>query len=297
MSFNPLITCIAARLPALLPDAPSVIELGNQTFNADNRSLEFAIEAATGQPGADVDALRELLATPAEQRRDATGRYYRALGFSSYQAIDINDRYGSLIMDLNYPLDTHHDYHEQFDLVTNNGTGEHVFDQHAVFYNCHTLTRPGGLMLHIMPFVEYINHGFYSFHPNLYYALAKANNYRLLAMGVATRSGEGVVAVPEGESPPQLFRRQDNGTLRTFLADSKPARTGLAGSVAGMVKRLANSSDGQRFNNTIRDLQRIRPKLLLMTLLQRTTDAPFRKPIQIRYEDDFGDTALAGEYR
>jgi len=36
----------------------------------------------------------------------------------------------------------------RFQLVTNNGTGEHVFNQDAIYRNVHQLTVPGGLMLH-----------------------------------------------------------------------------------------------------------------------------------------------------
>ena len=129
-------------------------------------------------------------------RGDRVAAYYAGLGARSYTAIDVNDTYGSLVMDLNKDLDAEYQFREQFDLVTNNGTGEHVFDQAAVYRNAHKLTRPGGLMVHVMPFVNYVNHGFYSFHPNLYHALAVANRYDVLGLGIATRDGRGVIAIP-----------------------------------------------------------------------------------------------------
>ena len=45
------------------------------------------------------------------------------------------------------------------DLVINNGTGEHVFNQHALFLNFHNLTKINGIMLNILPFIDWINHG------------------------------------------------------------------------------------------------------------------------------------------
>ncbi len=298
MSFNPLMASLTAGVGSLLPAAPTVVELGNQTFNVDPRALKRVLATLPPEREAARKEIAALGALPEEQRRSATARFFRAVGFASYTAIDINDRYGSLIMDLNEPLDTRYGFTEHFDLVTNNGTGEHIFDQHAVFYNMHNLAAGNAVMLHVAPFVEYINHGFYSFHPNLYYALAKANGYQLLAMGVAARSGEGVLATPDDDpgNAPRLFIEQRHAPLRTFLVDSKPYRGGPLGALTGALKHLLRPTDGSRFNRTLRDLQRVRPKLNLVTLLRKVNDAPFRKPIQLRYQDDFGDTALRSEY-
>jgi hypothetical protein len=86
--------------------------------------------------------------------------YFEAIGFASYTAIDVNSRHGSLVMDLNNNLVEEYGFKRQFNLVTNNGTGEHIFDQGAVFRNAHELTKPGGFMIHCLPYNNYINHGF-----------------------------------------------------------------------------------------------------------------------------------------
>ena len=41
----------------------------------------------------------------------------------------------------------------------------------------HTLCKVGGVMLHVLPFVNYLNHGFFSFNPILFHDLAAANSY------------------------------------------------------------------------------------------------------------------------
>src|SRR4249920_1008699 len=174
-----------AVLPRCVP-APAVLEFGNQTFTVDADTLNRIAERAA-QAGQDAAALRQINALDMTARRDRAAAYYTALGARSYTAIDVNDTYGSLVMDLNKDLEAEYQFRQQFDLVTNNGTGEHVFDQTAVYRNAHNLTRVGGLMIHVMPFVNYVNHGFYSFHPNLYHALAVANRYDVVALGIATR--------------------------------------------------------------------------------------------------------------
>ena len=80
-------------------------------------------------------------------------------------------------MDLNRNFSRDYNFDDQFDLVTNNGTGEHVFDQKIVFENMHNLTKVGGIMLNILPFSLSINHGFFNFQPVLFRDLAYANDY------------------------------------------------------------------------------------------------------------------------
>ena len=100
MSFNPL-------MAKLVPVGPkSVIELGNQTFRA---GLGFS----------------------------STESYYKSKGYEVYKAIDVNSKYGSLMMDLNKDLRHSYGFVETFDLVTNNGTGEHLFNQYQVLSLIH----------------------------------------------------------------------------------------------------------------------------------------------------------------
>lgn len=296
MSFNPLMTLLARGLVDLVQDeAPDVIELGNQTLNADEQSLRVVIERSRAEPRIDVAGLEALAAQAPEARRARAADYLTLLGFREYQAIDVNDRYGSLVMDLNKDLATAYGYTRAFSLVTNNGTGEHVFNQDTVFRNVHALTRTGGVMIHVMPFVEYVNHGFYSFHPNLYYALARANGYRLLALGVGARTGHGVVSVPprSPERVPQMLLDETRVDLATLLAEARPAKAGL---LAQLAFRLRPANEGRAFARTLRRVQRHKPGLLLFAILRKLTDAPFQTPIQMRYQDDVMDPKMQQEY-
>lgn len=96
--------------------------------------------------------------------------FYAQLGIADYTSIDINSYNGSIIADLN----VEHEWETQYDVVTNNGTSEHIFNQHAVFVNMRRLCRVGGVMIHSLP-TSYFDHGFYNYNPNLFFSVAKTN--------------------------------------------------------------------------------------------------------------------------
>lgn len=287
-------TLLAQAVLPLCGERPAVLEFGNQTLTADRRTLEQVIQRAE-RAQRDTDGLRAINALNPKARRDQTRAYYLALGAGSYTAIDVNDTYGSLVMDLNRDLQTHYGFDASYDLVTNNGTGEHVFDQGAVFRNAHTLTRCGGVMVHVMPFLNYLNHGFYSFHPNLYYALALANGYELLALGLADRDGNGIVARPPssvGELPNFLI----GGTevpLGMLLLDAKMPRRGWPrGSVESLLARLPGASSKRRMGLRLHRLLIKGRKVLVFAVLRKSRDGDFVTPIQGRYVDDVDEHKL-----
>ena len=107
----------------------------------------------------------------------------------SYSSIDINGAYNSHKFDLNKNIFEKYNFKEKFDLVINNGTGEHIFDQYNFFLNFHNLTKINGLMLSILPFIDWINHGFYNFNPIFFADLAASNKYDILKISFANRNG------------------------------------------------------------------------------------------------------------
>ncbi len=72
----------------------------------------------------------------------------------------------------------------KYDFVTNHGTSEHLLNQQNFFKVVHELTKPGGLMLHAVPFTAHIEHGFFNYQPNFFEALARYNSYKLLGVWV-----------------------------------------------------------------------------------------------------------------
>lgn len=122
-------------------------------------------------------------------------RFYREIGCGRYVSIDGNGA-GTVTADLNRPLTTLS--LGVFDLVTDFGTGEHIFDQAQVWRTIHELTRPGGYIAFDRPSQGYGKHGFYQTNVCLCQDLAAANGYKVMEL----RS----VPTPRGRLVRGLFR-------------------------------------------------------------------------------------------
>lgn len=153
---------------------PSVIELGNQRLKIPVKNLNKILD----QFKISINNIT------------STKEFYLKLGFSKYIAIDVNTEKDAVAFDLNLNLIKNYGYKEQFDLVTNNGTGEHIFNQMSVFENIHNLCKVSGFIINILPFTGYIDHGFYNFQPNLFLELARMNNYELKELWIGDSSGK-----------------------------------------------------------------------------------------------------------
>jgi cyclopropane fatty-acyl-phospholipid synthase-like methyltransferase len=103
-----------------------------------------------------------------------------------YTSIDFDGKFGALKLDLNEI--TAHDLYEMhvntnFDIVTNHGTTEHIFNQANVFELMHYLTKNGGIMIHAVPTPKFgPSHGFYFYDETIFDDLAYTNNYQILEM-------------------------------------------------------------------------------------------------------------------
>ena len=134
-----------------------------------------------------------------------TKEFYALMGFSHYVALDVNERMDAVVCDLNQPVDF--GAIGEHDLVVDNGTGEHLFDQFVVWSNHHRLTKQGGILLKIMPFTPWFNHGFYNFNPILYRDIANANNYAWLFFWINDRESLPVDLDCSYDSPMFLEKR------------------------------------------------------------------------------------------
>ena len=159
MTFNPCSGYSVIRIRPRLPEKPTVIELGSQT-------MSFSIGS--------------------EPQIKTVEQFYENLGFTKYDSIDF-DGFATIHHDLNWLYKTSAKKKFEYDLVTNNGTGEHIFCQASVFENMHNFCKVGGIMLHILPWINWMNHGFYNFHPVLFHDLATDNNYEVADMFASDR--------------------------------------------------------------------------------------------------------------
>lgn len=230
MAFNEAMGVLAKYARKHLGEAPTVCELGNQTFKA-RRQGDFP----------------------------STRAYYESLGFSRYVAIDINEKMDAIAMDLNSDLQQAYGFTDQFDLVTNNGTGEHLFDQAQVLRNVHALCKVGGLMLHQLPSVGWVSHGFFNIQPGLFVDLSGANGYGLVRCGFA--NSKGVI--------------HDLGTADFGRPVTRHSRTGP---VAKALDKLGWESTN------------------VFCLLRKISDRRFSTPMQGKYVKSIDSAEIAARY-
>lgn len=177
-----------------------ILELGTQDLNFQPREklreLLHAQVPALGGPRID-SAYAEALAssTPDEFRVEW---FYRLLGFDEYRCVDADGRYDAMVWDLNLPIPE--DHRGRYDLLTNHGTLEHVFNVYQSFKNLHDLAHKGSLILHLIPFQGHVDHGFFNFQPVLFDDLAAENGYEIVDRSVIiykiSDNAETAVIVP-----------------------------------------------------------------------------------------------------
>lgn len=149
----------------------------------------------------------------------------------------------------------------RYDLVLNLGTSEHILNQYGFFNALHTLCRPGGMLLHVLPFSGYLHHGFFNYQPKLFFRLAEQNDYAVLDFRVADealRQELDSIVVRNATQPDieriaetyacsqaslhVLFRKRGNGSFRppsdhVFIGVEAALRTGIAIGPDGVAAR------------------------------------------------------------
>lgn len=133
--------------------------------------------------------------------------FYADLGCGRYDAIDANGR-GTITFDLNRKW---HGKTGIFDLVTDFGTGEHVFNQAEVWRTMHVLAKRDGYLAFDRPMQGYDGHGFYRVDEGLLRDIAKANKYRLVKLERAsTTRGELVRGVFQKQGETRFLSPQQS---------------------------------------------------------------------------------------
>jgi hypothetical protein len=165
------------KLRGALDGISEVMELGSQDFWCPQSNLVKGLCAAFGRPAPTPG----LLNTDNAQQQPAR-LLYEALGLE-YHCVDVDGRVGTLILDLNFDS-TPEEHKGKYGLVTNHGTSEHLLNQLNVFKMMHELARPGGVMVHAVPFTVHLEHGFFNYQPNFFECLARYNSYETLGIWV-----------------------------------------------------------------------------------------------------------------
>lgn len=179
MGLGPPVIALYRQLKLLgaFDGVTEVMELGSQDCWCPQQKLMRSLFDAFGR----LPPPPELLNTTNTSQQPARV-LYEGLGIK-YNCVDVDGRTGTLVLDLNFdPTPVEHK--GRYGLVTNHGTSEHLLNQYNVFKMMHELTRPGGIMVHAVPFTVHLEHGFFNYQPNFFECLARYNAYENLGIWV-----------------------------------------------------------------------------------------------------------------
>src|SRR5581483_7852182 len=104
--------------------------------------------------------VQTIFAGDAAPRPDCQLAFYSIFGAETYRSVDMCDPRATYAADLNLPIPNL----GQYDLVTNFGTTEHVFNIGGTFASIHRLLKVGGVQVHAVPIFAYVDHGYYNLH-------------------------------------------------------------------------------------------------------------------------------------
>lgn len=102
------------------------------------------------------------------------------VGARQIDSIDIFSHDGaSILHDMNEPLPE--SYREQFSLVIDGGSLEHIFNVPMALKNCMEAVAVGGHFIGITPANNLMGHGFYQFSPELFFRVfTRANGFQIV---------------------------------------------------------------------------------------------------------------------
>ena len=187
MAITTLEYAILSKLKAAdaLPSHPALLELGRSNWYGDVPLEQLLADLAVLVPDPARAAVLRARVQIAIQDPTAAGLFELGSVFwdmfldpARREAIDLHGLGDEHQFDLNQPVPLT----DQYDIVVNFGTAEHVFNVYQVFKTIHERTLPGGMMLHGMPFQGWPDHGFFNFQPTFYIDLAQANGYAVQAL-------------------------------------------------------------------------------------------------------------------
>ncbi|EME70545.1 hypothetical protein H261_07943 [Paramagnetospirillum caucaseum] len=254
MGISPFIAEGLAQLAAdgHFKDSRSLLEFGPQTVVAmKDHTYYFDLARRVGGPQAAQD-FAGVAHDGKAFRPDAQKALYRLFGIEEYASVDLLDPTATYNHNLNDPLVLD----RQFDIVTDFGTGEHVFNIGQNFVNAHNALKVGGLWLAQWPTLGGYHHGFYNIHNIWYRSLAKFSGYELVML---LHSSDVVVTAMACERQKRLVKAQD---IRT----REPRRMSMSFYLADV---LATLSRGERVSAVI------------LAALRKTKDGPLVWPQQV----------------
>jgi hypothetical protein len=130
--------------------------------------------ATTFANGSGVDA------NGVNKNESFAGELFEMAGMN-YDSIDIAKGYKTTIVDLNTQV-LPEEMVGKYDSVLNFGTSEHILNQMNTFAAVHAATKSGGLMMHSVPSIGFVDHGYFCYTSRFFFDMAGYNEYELVDM-------------------------------------------------------------------------------------------------------------------
>lgn len=104
---------------------------------------------------------------------------FKSLGFKMVDSMDCSEyEYASIVCNLNNDIPS--SLHENFDVIYDGGSTEHMFNIAKAFENYSKMLKTGGLMIHSLPSTGCVDHGFFMFSPTLFYDYYTQNKWDIV---------------------------------------------------------------------------------------------------------------------
>lgn len=140
--------------------------IGKQTFWPTVSGLRYILPAF----GINVDA-GDLLHTMGSDG----SKFIKYLGAETVEEFDASSyEHASVVFDMNTPLPRQ--WIEQFDLVYDGGSLEHIFDVRQALCNIRNMVKVGGAFVGSTAANNQLGHGFYQFSPELFFRVFSIEN-------------------------------------------------------------------------------------------------------------------------
>jgi SAM-dependent methyltransferase len=169
----------------LLPPHAHVLDIGSSNlYSATPAGLRQFLSSYGSTEREDTDEFVARLAAGSKYGPDGVanesflGELLERAGLR-YISFDVASGYNTQVFDLNRNA-LEEGQRGAFDTVINFGTTEHVLNQLNAFRVIHDATKPGGHMVHSLPCVGYVDHGFFAYTPRMFFDLASCNGYELI---------------------------------------------------------------------------------------------------------------------
>ena len=158
-----------------LKNTQSILEIGSQEVHVNYKDL-VKISKIVGIEENAIENIPNVKNWPFSPR-GSSKFFYELLGIKEYTSIDINGEYNSIPHDLNKPF-TDETKFNKFDIVTDYGSCEHVFNVGECYRTLHNLLKPNGLMIIDQALLK--GNGYFKFDETFIEGIATANGYKIL---------------------------------------------------------------------------------------------------------------------